>query len=86
MKAIGNYILVKAEVVKAKRTEGGLMIAKNNREDVRYIEGLVKSVGDILSGIKEGDTVYFDRTAGNPIGDLREGLKIISIRDIVAIK
>ena len=36
MKAIGKYIVISEIKEDIKKTEGGLLLAENHREDIRY--------------------------------------------------
>ena len=53
MKAVGrNLIIQKIEEVITK-SEGGLLLTKNDRNDIRYIEAYIISVGEEVVGLKE---------------------------------
>lgn len=49
------------------KTKGGLLLAENQREDIRYVEANVISVGDEVGGINKNNKIYFDRHAGHKI-------------------
>ena len=57
MKAIGNYIIISEIKEKIQKTEGGLLLAENHREDIRYRTADVESVGVRVEGIVEGDKI-----------------------------
>ena len=40
------------------------MLAENQREDIRYIEAKVLSIGSEVVGVKENDIIYYDVTQG----------------------
>ena len=63
MKAIGNNIIIRKIDEGTTTTKGGLLLAKNQREDVRYTKAIIVSVGDeaSVSGLQQQDVVYFDR-------------------------
>ena len=59
MKAIGRNILIQPEKQGTEKTKGGLLLAEQQRVDIRYQKGLVVSVGDVefLVGSGEGESV-----------------------------
>lgn len=78
MKAIGNYIIVTDEEV-VQKNNLGLIISEEADQNIRYIEGLVISVGDKTVAVEVGDRVYFDKVAGSRIR--LKGKKYIAIRE-----
>jgi co-chaperonin GroES (HSP10) len=60
MKAIGYYLIVEKEKQGVQKTEHGLLIAENAREDIRYAKASVISAGADIVGIKAGDAIYYD--------------------------
>ena len=36
-------------------------------KDIRYLKGKIISVGNLTEGLKENDTIYYDRHAGHGI-------------------
>lgn len=77
MKAIGNFIIVTDEEV-VQKNNLGLIISEEADQNIRYIEGLVISVGDQVKAVEVGDRVYFDKIAGSRIR--LNGKKYIAIR------
>jgi len=67
MKAIGRNLVIKKVKEGTTKTKGGLLLAENQKEDIRYIEANVVSVGTEVNGIKKDDTIFFDRHAGHKI-------------------
>ena len=57
MKAVGKYIVITPEKEVQTETKGGLLLAEQQRVDIRYHKGLVISVGDVVCGIKENDKI-----------------------------
>ena len=53
MKAIGRNLIVNMPKQGVSQTKGGLFLAEKQREDIRYAEGVVISVGNEIDGIKE---------------------------------
>lgn len=85
MKAIGYYLIVEKEKQGAQKTEGGLLIADNAREDIRYAKASVISAGADIVGIKAGDTIYYDRHAGHSIELKNKVYNVIKAQDVVVI-
>jgi len=84
MKAVGNYLLVKQEEQGTTKTDGGLLLSKNDRKDIRYIEAEVYDAGqhDML---KKGDKIFYDRVAGHKIKHNSEEYHVIKLQDIVVV-
>lgn len=87
MKAIGNFLIIKELRAKEPaKTKGGLLIVREDQENIRYIQGVVVSVGNSQFGIKEGDHIYYDKFAGNGLDRSEDNdLKVIKVTDIVAV-
>lgn len=85
MKAIGNNIIIEKLKEGTTSTKGGLFLAETHKEDIRYIEGRVISVGDTVAGIEENDVIYFDRHAGHKIELKKETFHLIKMGDVVVV-
>ena len=85
MKAIGRYIIISEIKEDIKKTEGGLLLAENHREDIRYRTADVKSVGTDVKGINENDKIYYDRHAGHNIEIGKEIYKVIQEQDVIIV-
>ena len=81
MKAVGKCLVIEKTKEGTTTTKGGLMLAENQREDIRYIEAKVLSVGEEVVGVKEGDMIFYDRHAGHNI-DIDKESKIYLIREL----
>ena len=64
MKAVGIFLVVEEIKEKPTKTKGGLLLTDKIKEDVRYRKGIIKSAGNLVEGLKDGDTVYYDKNAG----------------------
>lgn len=85
MKAIGKYIVISEIKEDIKKTEGGLLLAENHREDIRYRTAEVQSVGTEVKGIEAGDKIYYDRIAGHNI-ELNDNVyKVIQEIDVIIV-
>jgi len=85
MKAIGKYIIIREIKEDIKKTEGGLLLAENHREDIRYRTADVVSVGTHVEGIDVGDKIYYDRIAGHNIEIKDDVYKVIQEIDVIIV-
>jgi len=85
MKAIGRNLIIKKIKEGTTKTKGGLLLAENQREDIRYIQALVVSVGDEVSGVKNNDNIFYDRHAGHKIEFDKETYHVIKAQDVVIV-
>jgi chaperonin GroES len=85
MKAIGKCLIIEKTKEGTTTTKGGLMLAENQREDIRYIEAKVLSIGEEVVGVKEGDTIFYDRHAGHKIDIEKDTYHVIRLGDIVVV-
>ncbi len=53
MKAVGRNLIIEKIEQNITKSEGGLLLSKTDREDIRYIEAKVISVGSDVEGLKE---------------------------------
>ena len=85
MKAIGKNIVVLPVKETESKTKGGLLLAEANREDIRYRMAKVVTIGDAVVGVKDNDTIYYDRHAGFGIEIKNEKLTVIKEGDVVDV-
>jgi co-chaperonin GroES (HSP10) len=85
MKAIGRNLIIQKVKEGTTSTKGGLLLAENQREDIRYIEAQVMSVGEEVVGIKTNDIIFYDRHAGHKIELSKEHYFVIKIQDVVVV-
>jgi chaperonin GroES len=85
MKAIGKVLIIDKIKEGTTATKGGLLLAENQREDIRYIKAKVLSVGDEITGLKEGDVIFYDRHAGHKIDIDKDTYFVIRIIDVVVV-
>jgi co-chaperonin GroES (HSP10) len=83
MVAIGKRLIIQKTKEGITKTKGGVMLAESQREDIRYIEAIVLSVGEEVVGIKKDDKIFYDRNAGHKIEIEKETYYIIRIDDVV---
>ena len=82
MKAIGRNLIIQKTKEGTTKTKGGLLLAENQREDIRYVEATVVSVGSDIVGMKENDKIFFDRHAGHKIELEKQTYHVIKAQDV----
>lgn len=85
MKAIGINLVIQKVKEGTTATKGGLLLAENHRDDIRYIEAKVIQVGDQVVGVKQGDSIFYDRHAGHKIEVNKETYQVIKLGDVVIV-
>lgn len=85
MKAIGINLVIQKVKEGTTTTKGGLLLAENHRDDIRYIEAKVIQVGDQVVGVKQGDSIFYDRHAGHKIEVDKETYQVIKLGDVVIV-
>ena len=85
MKAVGKNLIINIIKEGNTKTKGGLLLAENQREDIRYVEASIVSVGDEVIGLKQDDKIYFDRHAGHKIEIDKKSYRVIKAQDIVVV-
>ena len=84
MKAVNNYIIVETIKTEPKKI-AGLIMTEELDSDNRYIKANVISVGNLVEGIKENDTVYYDKHAGHGVQYKDILYQVIRSGDVVLI-
>ncbi len=85
MRAI-NYYLIVDKIKEEPKKVGGLELTESQNSDVRYLKATVISTGNLVEGIKEGDTVYYDRHAGHGIQFKEKLYYVLKAGDIVIVE
>ena len=85
MKAIGRNLIIQKTKEGTTKTKGGLLLAENQREDIRYVEATVVSLGTDVSGVKQGDVIFYDRHAGHKIEIKKQSYRVIKAQDVVVV-
>tara|TARA_R100001244_G_scaffold28837_1_gene28191 strand:+ start:962 stop:1222 length:261 start_codon:yes stop_codon:yes gene_type:complete len=85
MKAIGKNIII--EVIKegSTKTKGGVLLSETHKQDIRYRQAKVVSVGTMVEGIKENNIIFYDRHAGHGIEINKDRLIVIKEGDVVIV-
>lgn len=84
MQAINDFVIVDIEKAGPKKV-GGLILTEELDSTNRYIKGTVISIGNLVSGIKDNDVIYFDKIAGHGITWKDTMYVVIRVRDIVLV-
>ena len=63
MKAINKYIIID-KVSEEMKTESGLLLSGEDANEFRYNKGIVVTPGTNVETVKEGDTIYYDKSSG----------------------
>jgi chaperonin GroES len=85
MKAVGKCLIIEKIKEGTTKTKGGLLLAENQREDIRYLQAKVLSIGDEVVGVKEGDIIFYDRHAGHKIEIDKDIYHLIRLSDVVVV-
>ena len=85
MKAIGKNLIIQKTKEGTTKTKGGLLLAENQREDIRYVEATIVSVGSEIVGINKNDKIFFDRHAGHKIEINKQTFHVIKAQDVVVV-
>ena len=85
MKAIGRNLIIEKIKEGTTKTKGGLLLAENQREDIRYTKATIITVGDDVPGLKKDDVIFFDRHAGHKIEVKENTYHVIKLQDVVVV-
>ena len=85
MKAVGKYIVIDPVKEDNVKTQGGLILGEQQREDIRYRRAKVIKPGSDVQVLNIGDEVYYDKAAGFNIEINKEPYKVIKEHDVVII-
>ena len=85
MRAIGNYLVIQEIKEKPTKTKGGLLLTDKIKEDIRYKQGVVKSVGSLVQGVKVDDNIYYDKHAGFNVEIDENIFLVIKQQDVVIV-
>tara|TARA_Y100000114_G_scaffold85591_1_gene79116 strand:+ start:62 stop:322 length:261 start_codon:yes stop_codon:yes gene_type:complete len=85
MKAVGRNLIIQKVEENITKSKGGLLLSKNDRSDIRYIEAVVVSVGEEVLGVKKDDKIFYDRHAGHFIELNNKSYHVIKDKDVVVV-
>ena len=84
MKAINRYIIVKNIKTEPKKV-AGLIMTDDTDVDNRYIKAKIISCGNLVEGLQNNDTIYYDKHAGHDISFNDKLYRVIQDRDVVLV-
>ena len=85
MKAVNHYLII--ERIKDEPTKvGGLILTDETDEDNRYLKAKVISIGNLVEGLKDNDTIFYDKHAGHAITWKDDLYQVIQSRDVVLVE
>ena len=84
MKAINRYIIVK-NIKTGPKKLAGLIVTDETDQDNRYIKAKIISCGNLVEGLKDNDTIYYDKHAGHDISWKNTLYRVIQDRDVVLV-
>ena len=85
MRAIGSNLIITPVKLTIEKTKGGLLLADKDKENIRYKEATVDSVGEDVPVIKVGDRILYDKAAGHGIEPDGKKYLVIKKQDVVVI-
>ncbi len=85
MKAVGRNLIIQKTKEGTTKTKGGLLLAETHRDDIRYVEAVVVSVGEEIKGVNESSKIFFDRHAGHKIEIEKQTYHVIKAQDVVVV-
>jgi len=85
MKAINYYIIVDKIKTEPKKV-AGLIMTDDTDVDNRYLKASIISTGNLVEGLKDGDTIYYDKHAGHAISWEDDLYQVIRAQDVVLVE
>jgi co-chaperonin GroES (HSP10) len=84
MKAINRYIIV--DKIKTEPKRKGWIMTDDTDVDNRYLKAKIISTGNLVEGLKDGDTIFYDKHAGHDISWKDALYRVIRDGDVVLIE
>jgi co-chaperonin GroES (HSP10) len=84
MKAVNYFIII--DKVKTNQEKSGLFISDELDIDNKYHKGKILSIGNLVEGVNEGDTVYYKKSVGHGIQYKDDLYYVIRVSDVVLIE
>jgi len=85
MKAISQYIIIE-NIKEGPKKVSGLILTEETDIDNRYLKAKIISTGNLVEGLKDGDTIYYDKHAGHGISWKDELYHVIRSSDVVLVE
>ena len=84
MKAINSYLIVD-NIKEGPKKNAGLIMTEEKDVDNRYSKAKIITTGNLVEGLKDGDTIYYDKHAGHGISWKDELYHVIRSNDVVLV-
>jgi co-chaperonin GroES (HSP10) len=68
-----------------KVQDSGLLLSQEDAKGFRYMKALVISVGHEVHTVKEGESIYYDKSAGHTLLIGNEPFTVIREADVVVV-
>jgi co-chaperonin GroES (HSP10) len=81
---INKYIVI-SKVDEQLKTDSGLLLSQEDAKNFRYMKGTVISVGHEVHTVKDGDSIYYDKSAGHTLLIENEPFTVIREADVVVV-
>ena len=85
MKAINHYIIID-NIKEGPKKVSGLIMTDDTDVDNRYLKAKIISTGNLVEGLKDGDTIHYDKHAGHAISWKEKLYHVIQDRDVVLVE
>ena len=85
MKAINHYIIIE-NIKEGPKKVAGLIMTDETDVDNRYSKAKIISTGNLVEGLKDGDTIYYDKHAGHGISWKDKLYHVIRSNDVVLVE
>ena len=85
MKAINHYIVVQ-NIKEGPKKVAGLIMTDDTDSDNRYLKAKIISCGNLVEGLNDGDTIYYDKHAGQDISWKDTLYRVIRDGDVVLVE
>ena len=85
MQAVNYYIVVE-KIKEEPKKVAGLILTEKTDSDNRYIKAKVITKGNLVEGIDDNSTIYYDKHAGHGIHWKEKLLQVIKIQDVVLVE
>jgi len=85
MQAINHYIIIE-NIKEGPKKIAGLIMTEETDKDNRYLKAKIISTGNLVEGLKDGDTIYYDKHAGHGISWKDILYHVIRSGDVVLVE
>tara|TARA_R100000805_G_C3568769_1_gene75430 strand:+ start:462 stop:722 length:261 start_codon:yes stop_codon:yes gene_type:complete len=86
MRAVSYYIIVKDIKEKPAKIAGLDLTEKLTKDEARYKKAKVISVGNMVEGVSNKSTIYYDGHCGHNISYDNNIYKVIKMQDVVLVE